>query len=127
MNINRGKLILVLGMQFLLALVFITGIGRSNPSTLTLYHSYFADIAIPFTFYFLLSINDHQFEFLKPWWAKALSVFLLCSTSETLQFFGVYALATVFDPLDFAMYGIGALLAAAFERGVLAPSLPFWE
>ena len=66
-NINKGKLILVLGMQFLLALVFITGVGRSNPSTLALYHSYFADIAIPFSFYFLLSINDHQFEFLRPW------------------------------------------------------------
>ncbi|MCD4685932.1 MAG: hypothetical protein K8S97_08350 [Anaerolineae bacterium] len=98
-----------------------------NESILKLYHSYFADIALPFAFYFLLTISETRHAFLKPWWIKALSVFALCTTSEILQYFGIFALARTFDPLDIVMYGLEVLLAVAVERGIFAPQLAFWD
>jgi hypothetical protein len=119
---------LVLALELLIALVFVSGVGRrANHSVRVLYHSYFADLAIPFAFYFLLSINEHQYTFLRPWWVKAAAVFTLCAASETLQFFGIFALARTFDPLDYVMYGVGALFAACIDRLVFAARLAFWE
>ena len=76
------------------------------------FHNYFADIALPFGFYFLLILNENKFPFLLQWYNKAAAVFLLVSTSEILQYFGIYALATIFDPIDFVMYASGVLFAA---------------
>jgi hypothetical protein len=125
-NVIDKKVSMVVGIQLLIALVFISGVGRTNQSIRNLYHSYFADIALPFGLYFLLSLNESRHAFLRPWRAKALAVFALCAGSETLQFFGIYALARVFDPLDFVMYGLGVLAAAAVDRVVLARSFSFW-
>jgi hypothetical protein len=127
MNMTDKKTSMVVGIQLLIALVFISGVGRANRSAQILYHSYFADIALPFGFYFLLSLSESRHAFLKPWSIKALAVFTLCAVSETLQFFGIFALARVFDPLDFVMYGLGALAAAAVDRAVFARSFSFWE
>jgi hypothetical protein len=127
MNMTDKKTSMVVGIQLLIALVFISGVGRANQSTQTLYHSYFADIALPFGFYFLLSLSESRHTFLKPWSVKALAVFAVCTVSETLQFFGIFAFARVFDPLDFVMYGLGALAAAAVDRAVFARSFSFWE
>jgi hypothetical protein len=44
-----------------------------------------------------------------------------------MQYFGVYALASVFDPLDYLMYGIGVLLAAFVDRAILRCTLPGWD
>ena len=126
-SMTDRKALLVLGIDFLVVLVFVTGVGRASGPMRTLYHSYFADIAIPFTLYFLLSLNERQHAFLKQWWVKALAVFVLCATSEILQFFSVFALARVFDPLDFVMYASGVLLAASLDRAVFAKWLSFWE
>jgi hypothetical protein len=127
MNMADKKTSMVVGIQLLIALVFISGVGRANQSAQTLYHSYFADIALPFGFYFLLSLSASRHTFLKPWSVKALAVFALCAASETLQFFGIFAFARVFDPLDFVMYGLGTLAAATVDRVVFARSFPFWE
>jgi len=84
------------------------------------FHNYFADIAIPFGYYFLLSLIEDSFSFLRPWHNKALAVFLLVSTSEILQYFGIYALASVFDPIDIVMYAGGVLLAALVDIKVIS-------
>ncbi|MCJ7828016.1 hypothetical protein MUP65_02640 [Patescibacteria group bacterium] len=81
-----------------MAVFFVAGAEIRSPFLLLFYYSYFADLVIPFGFYFLLVLNEHRLIFLKPWWAKALLVFSLCATSEALQFFGIFALARVFDP-----------------------------
>jgi uncharacterized membrane protein YhaH (DUF805 family) len=124
---NDKKFWLVLALEFLIALVFVSGVGKANHSVRVLYHSYFADVAIPFAFYFLLSLSERRHAFLRPWWVKTVAVFALCATSETLQFFGIFALARVFDPLDYVMYGIGALFAACIDRWVFAARFAFWE
>jgi len=127
MNKENKRKILVFILQIVVAVLFILGSRLSNYNLRIFYYSFFADLAIPFGFYFLLSLVQDKHPVFNKWQVKALSVFLLCSTSEILQFFGIFALARVFDPLDFVMYGIGILAAVLVDRILFARYLSFWD
>ncbi|MFC1647094.1 hypothetical protein ACFL1A_02290 [Patescibacteria group bacterium] len=127
MSDKSRKTALALGLQMIIATFFIIGLDSGNRDIDVLYRSYFADLFIPFSFYFLLTLSEHRHPGVKKWWVKALSVFVLCSASETLQFFGIFALARIFDPIDFVMYGAGVTLAALVDRKVLAKAFSFWD
>ena len=114
------KKIIVVGIELFIALIFIIGADWADEKVHAFFHSYFADIALPFGFYFLLILVEERQKVLRPWYIKTLAVFMLASTSEILQYFGVYALARVFDPLDFAMYAAGVLLAALIDTQVIS-------
>lgn len=121
------KKTLVILIALLVAGIFIIGADWANETIRRLFHSYFADIAIPFCYYFLLVLVEEKQPRLRPWYSKAVVVFLLCATSETLQYFGIYALASVFDPLDYVMYAAGVLVAALVDRVVLRRCFSFWD
>lgn len=123
-NVDRKKLKIVISIEICIALIFFIGADWAPDNIHRFFHSYFADIALPFGFYFLFIPNEDKFPFLRPWHRKALAVFLLVSISEVLQYFGVYALAIIFDPLDFAMYASGALLAAFIDIKVISKFYP---
>ena len=123
---NKRKLFVVV-MQLLLAFLLVAARDWTSGSSRVFYQSYFADLLIPFSFYFLLTLVADLQKQLGKWWVRALLVFGLCALSETLQYFGVYALATVFDPLDYVMYGAGVLTAVAVDRLLFTRLLPFWE
>jgi len=127
MDRKPQKVTLVVGLELIIALVFILGARWTNTQVFILYQSYFADIFIPFGFYFLLSLAEYRHPIFKKWWVKASSVFALCAASEVLQFFGIFALARVFDPIDFVMYGVGVLLAAVVDRQIFAKYLSLWR
>lgn len=107
--------------------VFIIGADWASEKYRILFHSYFADIAIPFCYYMLLFLVEDQYKLFQKWHLKALAIFLLCALSETLQYFGIYALARVFDPMDFMMYASGVLLAAFFDKILFKNLFPFWQ
>ena len=127
MNKENKKKIVVVSLQIVVVVLFILGTKLSNQSLRIIYYSYFADIFLPFGFYFLLFPLQDKHSVFESWQVKALSIFLLCATSEMLQFFGIYALASVFDPLDFVMYGVGVLAAAFVDRRLLSNLLSFWD
>jgi len=122
---KKKKLIIIL--EIIIAIFFIIGADWASPSFHRLFHSYFADIFIPFGFYFLFILNEKKYPSFKKWQTKALAVFALCALSETLQYFGIFALARVFDPVDYIMYGAGVLLAAAFDRLIFTRIFDFWD
>ncbi|MCL5010994.1 MAG: hypothetical protein M1127_02180 [Patescibacteria group bacterium] len=124
MKIDRKKITIVVGIELALALIFFIGADWASESVHSFFHSYFADITLPFGFYFLLTLNEDSFSFLRPWHNKALAIFLLVSTSEILQYFGIYALATVFDPIDFVTYAGGVLLAALVDTKLISKYYP---
>jgi len=124
MEKNREQIAIVVGIELALALIFFIGADWSNESVHRFFHSYFADIALPFGFYFLLIPNEDASLFLRPWHHKSLAVFLFVLTSEILQFFGIYALATFFDPVDFVMYAGGVLLAAFVDTKLISKYYP---
>lgn len=124
MEINDKKVKIIIGIELFIALIFVIGAEWAGESIHKFFHNYFADIALPFGFYFLFILNENKFSFLRPWRNKALVVFLLVSTSEMLQYFGIYALARVFDPIDFVMYVCGVLLAAYVDIGLISKYYP---
>jgi hypothetical protein len=121
------KVVAVVCIELTIAILFIIGPPVADPALEMLYHCYFADVTIPFGFYFLLTMRAEHIPILRPWWTKAAAVFLLCATSETLQFFGIFALASVFDPVDYVMYGGGVILAAFFDRAIFPRVFRFWN
>ncbi len=124
MNTDWKRALIVVGIELVIATMFIIGADWAGPDARRLFHSYFADLALPFGFYFLLILNEEHFAFLRPWYSKALAVFSLVSISEIMQYFGIYALASVFDPVDFIMYASGVLLAAFVDLKVISKYYP---
>lgn len=122
----KQKKTVVVIIQLIIACLFIIGADWTNDTLRRMFHSYFADIAIPFGFYFLLVLIEDSYKRLQNWYIKVAVVFTLCSTSETLQLFGIYALAKVFDPLDYVMYALGVVLAAIVDKIILKRLLEFW-
>ncbi len=127
LKITLKKIITVVSLELVIAIVFVIGIDEKKHALSILYHSYFADILIPFGFYFLLVPNELRVPMLRQWEIKALLIFALCSTSEILQYFGIFALARVFDPMDFVMYGVGVALAIFVDRQIFTRILVFWN
>ena len=112
----KNKKTIVVITLLLIASLFIIGADWASETVHNLFHSYFADIAIPFGFYMLLVLVEDKYKPFQKWYTKASAVFILCALSETLQYFGFYALARVFDPLDYAMYALGVVFAALVDR-----------
>jgi hypothetical protein len=127
MKIKNKKVILVVFVQLVIAFFFVIGARWASRPVYIFYQSYFADIAIPLGFYFLLAIKGDESKYLNVWWKRVLAVFALTATSETLQYFGVFALARVFDPMDYLMYIIGVLLAAFVDRKIFTKAFSFWD
>jgi hypothetical protein len=123
---SKKKSLIIL-IALLTAGIFIIGADWANATIRRLFHSYFADIAIPFCYYFLLVLVEDKQPRLRPWYSKAILVFMLCAISETLQYFGIYALSSVFDPLDYAMYAAGVLAAALVDRVVFKNCFACWN
>jgi len=88
----------------LITLFFIIGVDENNEALRIYYYSYFANIFIPFGFYFCFVVY--------------------LRVSSILVYF---ALARVFDPVDFVMYGSGVLLVLIFDRFVFCKVFWFWS
>jgi hypothetical protein len=122
----RNKKTIVVITLLIIASIFVIGADWASETAHQFFHSYFADIAIPFGFYLLLVLLEERNKIIKKWYIKAGVVFVLCTLSETLQYFGVYALARVFDPLDYVMYALGVVLAAFVDRIIFKGMFSFW-
>jgi len=124
----RGRTAVVVCILLLIALVHLFRVGTYLRGPLfTLYYSYFSDIVIPFGMYFLLCLNDVHVRFLRDWRVKAVLVFGATSSTEVMQAFGIPLLGQTFDPLDFAMFGGGVLLAALVDRFLFDRLFRFWS
>lgn len=104
----------------LVALLHIIGPGHwFHGSYRDLYYSYFSDVAIPFAFYFLLSIAERNWPLVSGWKMKATLILGGCVLAESLQYFHVHFLGTVFDPLDVIAYIIGIAAAIVVDELLL--------
>jgi hypothetical protein len=121
---NRSTRVgVVVAIQLVIAVAMVIGADWAPENARRIFHSYFADLALPFGYYFLLTLVEDKVRFMRLWYGRALTVLSLVSASEVLQYFGIYALATVFDPFDFVAYVSGLLLAVVFDVGVIAKLL----
>jgi hypothetical protein len=125
-NMKTKKTIVIITL-LTIASIFIIGVDWASKPVKILFHSYFADIAIPFGYYLLLVPVADKHNLFQKWYTKAGAVFILCALSETLQYFGIYALASIFDPLDYVMYALGVILAAFVDRILFKRIFDFWD
>lgn len=122
------KTIFVVLLELVLASISLFRLGQVfNGDLYNLYYGYFGDIQIPFGAYFLLSINEESIPFLRSWLVKFGIVFLVMTTSEVAQFFGIELFGVTFDPYDILAYGIGAMLAVLVDLKIFARYLSFWK
>jgi hypothetical protein len=109
----------------LLALVHLSPLAdRLRGGLFTFYHSYFSDIALPFGLYLLMWMAEARVRWMRDWRVRALLVFGGASFAEVLQGLGVPLLGRTFDPLDFAMFAAGVLLAVLADRLLLERLFP---
>ena len=105
---------------------FVTGPSYPGPFP-GFVNGYLIDIMLPFALYFLLCPQDVRVGWLRPWYVKALPVLMIGFTVETAQYFGVDIFGSTFDPLDYAAYTSGVLLAVVFDRFVFPSLFSFWR
>lgn len=124
---SSRRLAVVLGIVVLIAIVHIFRIGSYLQGELyNFYYSYFSDFILPFGFYFLLCMSELQMPILGRWEAKLAIAFLMPSIAETCQYLGIPALGSTFDPLDYFVYGIGAVSAVVVDTQVFSRIFGFW-
>lgn len=105
---------------------FPTGPNYTGPFP-AFVNGFLLDILIPFAWYFLLVLAEHNIKPLQPWYVKSALVFAAASGVEIAQFFGVPLFGRTFDPLDFVMYASGGILAAIFDRILFPKVFKFWK
>jgi len=127
MKSSQKKKNIIIGIEILLGLMHVVGIGRnSNESMFILSASYFSDLALPFGFYFLLMVSEDKVAFLQKWWVKAGIVLLMATLAEMSQYFGLNILGRTFDPIDIIMYAAGVLFASLVDW-LFSIVFKFWK
>ena len=123
-----SRVILVVSIMIILAAIHWFRVGSFLDGELyNYYYSYASDLMLPFGSYFLLSMNEIQLRFLRKWYIKVLIVFSVMTFSEIMQLFNVYFFGVTFDLNDIFMYGIGAFIAAFFDKQIFERIIPFWK
>jgi len=126
--VSIPKVVMIILIQVVVALIYVFRLGQLLDGELYLfYYSYFSDFILPFSAYFLLSVNDNSIPVLRKWYVKAGMIFTLTTLAEICQFFGIEALGVTFDVFDIMAYGLGVLTAAIFEVKILIPRFDFWQ
>ena len=127
MQIRKGKKMLIVGIELLIAVLHVIGVGRtSSEKVYVFFTSYFSDLVLPFGFYFLLILGSEKFEFLRKKWVRTVIMIAIPSGMEILQYFGIYALGLTFDPFDILCYAIGVITALMIDL-ILEKTPLFWN
>ncbi len=91
------------------------------------YYSYFSDLILPFGMYFLLCIAEFNVTLLHQWYVKSGVIIGVTVLAEVLQYNGIYAFGTTFDPIDILMYVLGVGIAVVVDRLVFRSLIPQWD
>jgi hypothetical protein len=121
------KILFIMLIMVAIALIHVFRMGQFlQGQAYDLYYSYFSDFILPFGAYFLLSLNDAAIPVLRRWYVKAGLIFVLTTSAEICQYFGIEVLGATFDPVDILIYASGVLAAAVLDVKVFSKYLGFW-
>ncbi len=112
-SIANQKIVVICIAVLVGLLHFVTGPGYSGPFP-DFVNGYLIDILLPLSMYLVIGVA--RLSMLKSDVVRALLVFAVGATTETMQYFGVPIFGRTFDPLDYLMFAIGIGSAVVFER-----------
>jgi hypothetical protein len=112
---SRKKAFVIIVALLVAALHFVIGPNYRGPFKGFL-SSYIIDILLPFTLYFLFTLNLNQ---IKQKILVCLAIFGFATGIEYLQYQGIGIFGSVFDPYDFLAYLAGVISAIVFDFAVL--------
>lgn len=127
---NNQKVRTIVGVVIMLVIAAIHAfrIGQFlNGNLYIYYYSFASDLILPIGSYFMLSMVEIQFKFLRKWFVKALIVFAVMTFSEIMQIFGFYFFGVTFDILDILMFGIGVLIAVLMDKQIFERFILHWK
>lgn len=123
---RQKKILVMLFLVIPVALLhFVTGPGYKGPFP-DFVNGYLIDILLPFALYFLLCPQDLTTRFLRPWWAKAIPVFMIGLATEISQYLGVPIFGQTYDPLDILAYAVGVGGAVLVDLFIFSRIFKFW-
>jgi len=122
----RKSIVIVCFMVSIALLHVVTGSHYAGPFP-EFVNGYMIDILLPAGLYLLLCPQDEKVRFLRPWYVKAIPVFLIGALVETLQYLGYPVFGRTFDPLDYLMVALGAGLGALLDKVLFPWLFPFWK
>lgn len=126
-NLQARKRTVVVALMLLIAATFVIHPGGYlHGEARGLYASYFADLVMPFGFYFLLRMPEADAPVLRRWQIRAAIAFLVPAIAEILQGLGIRALGTTFDAWDFLAYAVGVSAGALVDRRLFPRIFPLW-
>jgi len=124
----RNRTYIIVAIQLLMAAAFLFRAGSFLPDKANIfYQSYFADLVMPFSFYFLLSLYERSMPFLRNWIMKGSIIFLGMTITEIFQYFGIYMFGVTFDPLDILAFAIGTIAAVVADQFIFPRVFSFWR
>jgi hypothetical protein len=112
---NRKKAFVIIVALLVAALHFVIGPNYRGPFNGFL-SGYLIDILLPFTLYFLFTLNLNQ---RKQKILVCIGIFVFATAIEYLQYRGIGIFGSVFDPYDFLAYLAGVISAIVFDFAVL--------
>ena len=125
---NRNRRLVGIIILLIIASIHIIGIRKYLSDDLRiLYSSYASDFMLPFGMYFLLCISELNIPYLHKWYLKAGLILGITVLLETLQYFGIYALGSTFDPMDILAYVVSIGVAIFLDRVLFRQFIPHWE
>jgi hypothetical protein len=120
------KTLIIISLVIVIALIHFFRLGQLfEGKAYDFYYSYFSDFILPFTGYFLLTLNEVSIPVMRHWYVKAGIIFLTATIAEVCQYFGVEVLGSTFDPVDILTYGCGVLSAAFIDKKILSKQFSF--
>lgn len=125
---QRKRTYVIVAIQLLMACAFIFRAGSYlTDSAYIFYQSYVADLIMPFSFYFLLSLNEKSMPFLRNWLTKGSIIFLIMTTTEIFQYFEIYMFGVTFDPMDILAFAVGTIVAVIADQLIFPRIFSFWR
>ncbi len=121
------RIVVTVAIMISIALLhFVTGPAYHGPCP-KFVNWYLIDILLPFGFYFLLGLQEKKVPSLRPWYSKAILVFITCLFVELAQFRGIHLFGNTFDHWDIVMYGSGICLAVLTDSFLFPKIFTSWK
>ena len=118
MVMSKRKIFVICISLFVGLLHFIIGPNYNGPFMIFV-NSYLIDILLPFSLYYLFTVNKKLDKKIP----VAILVLMIGFSVETLQYFNIHVFGSTFDPIDYLIYAVCVISALILDIRIISK----WE